>query len=209
MDSALSEQDMTRPPRKDLGSRIRTAWELSKPPDYGALEDPLAQVVTGRMVIVARLQEGLASVFFFATFATVLAEVLLRLFGHPVVWALELPTYLFIWAFCLAAGLSDWDDHHLAFDLVAEKLPARLKEAIDLVLNLLFVAIFAAAIPGTISFLNFSASQPSSGLPFSQEWGYAGIFLLFAVAVLLRGRLIVRQVATMLRRRRTAVIGGQ
>lgn len=206
MDRVLTEQEPTAAAKSDLGAKIRTAWELSKPPDYGALEDPLGEVVTGRMAIVARAQEGLASLFFFATFASVLAEVLLRLFGHPVIWALELPTYFFIWAFCVAAGLSDWDDHHLAFDLVAEKLPPRLKEWVDLLLNVLFVAIFAATVPGTLSFLSFSASQPSSGLPISQEWGYAGIFLLFVVAVLLRARLIVLQIVRVLRRPRTTLV---
>ncbi len=200
----LTDQEPTAAAKSDLGTKIRTAWELSKPPDYGLTDDPLAAVVTGRMAILARAQEGIASVFFFATFASVLAEVLLRLFGHPVVWALELPTYFFIWAFCIAAGLSDWDDHHLAFDLVAEKLPPRMKEWVDLLLNVLFVAIFAATVPGTLSFLSFSASQASSGLPISQEWGYAGIFLLFVMAVLLRTRLIVLQIVRVLQRPRTS-----
>ncbi len=199
MDSALSEEQALKP-GGSWRERVRTAWELSKPPDYGPIGESLSEMVSGRVAVLARIEEGVASVLFFGTFLTVLAEVLLRLFGHPVVWALELPTYLFIWAFCVAAGLSDWNDHHLAFDLVAEKLPHRVKWVIDLVLNLLFIGIFAAAIPGTISFLSFSATQPSSGLPFSQEWGYAGIFLLFVVAVLLRARLAWIQVAVPLRK---------
>jgi TRAP-type C4-dicarboxylate transport system permease small subunit len=188
-----------QPPK--FRDRVRSAWRESKPPEYDAEKDSVGDVVTGKIGMIARAQEGIASVFFFATFATVLTEVLLRLFGHPVVWAIELPTYLFIWTFCIAAGLSDWTDRHLAFDLVADKLPPAVKHVIDIFLNLLFIAVFAAAIPGSISFLQYSATQPSSGLPFSQAWGYAAIVLLFASAVLLRGRLLLRQLRRPLRSR--------
>lgn len=191
MASTISDSgDVTQPLEQGLSARIRSAWELSKPPDYGSLEEVSALGVTGRLAVVARAQELVASLFFFATFASVLAEVVLRLLGHPVIWALELPTYFFIWAFCIAAGLSDWNDRHLAFDLVAEKLPPKLKMVVDTVLNLLFIVVFALVLPGTFSFLSFSATQPNTGLPLNQAWGYAGIVLLFATGILLRARLV-------------------
>lgn len=201
MDQSERDVEAPGPARPGVGDRIRSAWEQSKPPPYGATSESVVDTVPGRLLIAAQTQEIIASILFFATFATVLTEVLLRLFGHPVVWAIELPTYLFIWTFCIAAGLSDWNDRHLAFDLVAEKLPPGVKRVVDLLLNVLFVAIFAAAIPGSISFLQYSATQPSSGLPFSQAWGYAGIVLLFVVGVLLRGRLLFVELRQMLQRR--------
>ena len=200
MDNALSEQEAAEAFRRRIGRTIRDAWEQSKPPDYGTVEEPLASTVGGRLTLVARGQEAAASLFFFGTFATVLTEVVLRLFGHPVVWALELPTYLFIWAFCIAAGLSDWNDRHLAFDLVAEKLPVTLKRVLDVVINMLFIVLFILVLPGTISFLQYSATQPNTGLPLNQAWGYAGIFLLFALGALLRTRLLWLDLKQLFRR---------
>ena len=194
--------------RTRIGERVRDAWEQSKPPAYHGAEDSLVDTATGRLAFLARGQEGISSVFFFATFATVLIEVLLRLFGHPVVWAIELPTDLYIWTFCIAAGLSDWNDRHLAFDLVAQKLPPRVKAIIDVALNALFVVVFAACLPGCISFLKYAATQPSSGFSLNQAWGYAGIVGLFGIGALLRGRLLVIQVTRFFRKHSATAVGG-
>lgn len=210
MHSIVAEPEPSpAPPRRRLADTIRNAWELSKPPDYGLIEDTLASSVSGPLSWVARGQELIASVLFFGTFATVLVEVICRLAARPVVWGIELPTYFFIWAFCVAAGLSDWNDRHLAFDLIATKLPRPVKLILDIVVNVIFVVMFVLVLPGTISFLDYSATQPSTGLPFSQEWGYAGIVVLFGLGALLRTRLLWVEVAELWRRWRPSTRGAE
>jgi TRAP-type C4-dicarboxylate transport system permease small subunit len=134
------------------------------------------------------------------TFVAIIIEVLARyLFNRPQVWSLELPTYLFLWSFSLAAGLSDWRDDQIGFYLLADVLPRKVRLVGSALANLLIVGLLAIVLPGTVSYLGLIAQQPNTGLPGTEVWGYSGVFLLFAIAVLLRGRLLVLQVRQLLR----------
>ena len=179
--------------------RLRVAWELSKPvvPAVAELDQGYASGWQGR---IERGQEFLASVFFFATFLGVLIEATARYFGHPVIWALELPTYFFLWAFGFAASLSDWTDDQLAFDLVVDKLPDVIRAGLRRLTNLMFVVLFVLVLPGTVSSLAYESHQPNTGLPLSHAWGNAGVFGVFALGALLRARLVVIDILPTLRR---------
>jgi TRAP-type C4-dicarboxylate transport system permease small subunit len=180
-----------------LLARIRTSWELSKPRDVLVAEDGQRGSRSGW---IEKTQELLAGVAFVATFASIVVEVGARyLFDRPQVWSLELPTYFFLWSFALAAGLSDWRDDQIGFDLLAQRLPRRIRLAGAAVANVLIVAPMAAVLPGTLSYLSLIGQQPNTGLPGSQLWGYAGVFLLFAIAALLRARLLVIEVLELFR----------
>jgi TRAP-type C4-dicarboxylate transport system permease small subunit len=173
--------------------RLRAAWELSRPQAYGVvLEEDLPAVAAGRL---ERAQQAVASLFYFATFAFVVVGVFFRfVLDKPLVWSLEVPTYCFFWCFCIASGLSDWRDEQIAFDLVSLRMPPRLRLAAHALANLIIVVAFAVVLPGTVAFLQFELGQPATGLPFPEFWGYAGILPFTVIAILLRGRLLVRQV---------------
>ena len=178
------------------GARVRAAWALSRPPGRTAGAQPEAEQY-GRL---ERLQLLLAALAFVGTFVSIIVEVLARyLLNRPQVWSLELPTYLFLWSFSLAAGLSDWRDDQIAFRLLADVLPRKVRLVGSALANLLIVGFLAIVLPGTVSYLQLIAQQPNTGLPGTEVWGYAGVFLLFAIAVILRGRLLVREIGQLLR----------
>ncbi len=178
-------------------ARVRAAWELSQPPAQDRSPGGPGEERQGRL---ERLQLLLAALAFVGTFVSIIVEVLARyLFNRPQVWSLELPTYLFLWSFSLAAGLSDWRDDQIGFYLLADILPRKVRLAGSALANLLIVGLLAIVLPGTVSYLQLMAQQPNTGLPGTQVWGYAGVFPLFAIAVLLRGRLLVLQVRQLLR----------
>ncbi len=149
-----------------------------------------------------RIQTAIAAVFFFGTFVTVCVEVAARYLGHPVVWAIELPTYCFIWAWGFAAGLADWSNDQLAFSLVADLLPRRLRLVLQRTADVLIVSACVAVLPGTVTFLSVQATQPNVGLPLSEMYGEAGVFVLFASVAVLRARIIVLSIAEEWRARR-------
>jgi TRAP-type C4-dicarboxylate transport system permease small subunit len=160
-------------------------------------------------MLPARLQEGIGSAFLFATVLAVGVEVVARYSGHPVVWAIELPTYFFLWAFSFAAGLSDWDDSQLSFDLLAKRMPRWLREVVHVIANLLIIVPFALVLPGTVSFISYASGQPNVGLPLSEAYGEAGIFLMFAIGACLRARLVLQLAWSYLRRARQSRNGGE
>lgn len=150
---------------------------------------------------IETVEEALASVAFFGTFLAIVVEVAARsVFDRPVVWSLELPTYLFFWAFSLAAGLSDWRDEQISFTLLSNRLPEKLRLGTAAVANLLIAVPMLLVLPGTFSFLAYESGQPSTGLPFNQVWGYAGVVLLFGLGAVLRGRLCFQELRQLGRR---------
>lgn len=182
----------------DLRQRLRDAWALSRPPAYGiaAQEEAHQLDEEARVGPLERAQEAVCSAFYFATFAAIVVSVFFRfVLDRPLVWSIEVPTYLFFWCFCLAAGLSDWRDRQITFDLLADRMPARLRLAAGAATNLLIIVPFALVLPGTIAYLRSESVQPTTGLPITEVWGFAGVLPLFVIAILLRGRLLVRQLA--------------
>ena len=182
-----------------LSDRIRAAWSLSKP--RGILIDTSrAQREPIRTGKIERLQELLAGLAFVATFVSIVVEVFFRFaLDRPLVWSLELPTYFFLWSFAFAAGLSDWRDDQIGFDLLARRLPEHLRLAGAAIANVLIIVPLAIVLPGTLSYLGLIGEQPNTGLPGSELWGYAGIIALFGIAVLLRARLLFFEVRDLVR----------
>jgi TRAP-type C4-dicarboxylate transport system permease small subunit len=181
-----------------MGARIRAAWELSQPRAFGTLLTEQPEPAPNGWA--ERLQESTAAIFYFCTFAAIVIAVFFRfVLNRPVVWSIELPTYFFFWCFCIATSLSDWDDDQISFDLVADRMPQRLRLAASALGNIVIVIPFLIVLPGTIDYLRFQSSQPSSALPFSQAWGYAAILPFFGLGILLRGRLLLRQLRELYR----------
>jgi len=185
----------------ELRQRLRQAWELSKPQAYGVvLQEEAPDLRAGR---VERIQEAVASVFYFATFGFIVVAVFFRfVLDQPLVWSLEVPTYCFFWCFCIGAGLSDWRDDQIGFDLVSQRMPPRMRLVARALANLIIVATFLIVLPGTFAFLQYESGQPTTGLPFAEVWGYAGILPFTVIAILLRGRLLIKQLRALGLRRR-------
>ena len=176
--------------RESLRERVRAAWELSRPQAYGAvLQEEEQELRHGRL---ERIEEAVASVFYFLTFASVVVSVFFRfVLDQPLVWSLEVPTYAFFWCFCIASGLSDWRDEQISFDLVSQHLRPRLRLIGRVVANVIIVATFILVIPGTVSFIQYEIPQPATGLPFGEVWGYGGVVPFVIITILLRGRLLL------------------
>ena len=185
---------------RSLRAKIATAWELSKPVASPVPPtEPTLALESPRVGRIERWQLAIASLFFLATAASVVVEVFFRyVLDQPQVWSLELPTYLFFWSFSFASGLSDWRDDQIGFPLLAEHLPPRLRLLGAAVANILIVVPLVVVLPGTLSFLSYEAGQPNTGLPLTQVWGFAGVLVLFGIAILLRGRLLVIQARQLL-----------
>lgn len=188
-----------------LGQRIRQAWALSQP--HKVLEEE-PEPLPARWL--ERLQEAAAGIFYLLTFVSIVIAVFYRFaLNHPLIWSIELPTYFFFWCFCLATGLSDWDDDQISFDLVSAKLPGRLRLVASALGNLLIVIPFLIVLPGTLDYIAFQNQQPSTGVPVSEAWGYGGILPFFLIGILLRGRLLLSQGRRLWRERPPKALGRQ
>lgn len=185
-----SSQDRTDPIDRDapgFRGRLRQAWRDSVP--LVDLDVPIERD-RPHPNVVERLQGGLAGILTATMAVTILVAVFYRfVLDQPKLWALQAPTFAYIWMVSFAAGLSDWNDDQISFDLLYELYPDGLKRTVRLVSNAIIAVSFLIVLPGTVDFIDFSRSQPSNGLPFSQAVGLGGIIFYFAIGGGLRLKL--------------------
>lgn len=180
--------------RRAFRGRIREAWQSSAPLVDLAVEDEKLDPPPN---ILERILQSLSSILLVIMAITILVEVFYRfVLNKPQLWSLEAPTFAYIWLLSVAAGLSDWRDDQISFDLLYELYPDRIKRGIRFISNLVIAAMFLTVLPGTWGYLKFANQQPTTGLPFSQGVGIGGIVLYFAIGGVLRLRLVIHALHT-------------
>jgi TRAP-type C4-dicarboxylate transport system permease small subunit len=88
-----------------------------------------------------RLQRALAGILLVAIVALVVISSSARYAGAPVIWSLEVIQALFVWLCVLAADLTLQRLGHFSVDMVANLLPRRARQALE-IFNLLLVGAF-------------------------------------------------------------------
>jgi len=122
--------------------------------------------------------------------AAVLGAVLLGvarryLFSAPLSWTDELSVLLFVWAVFWTAAFAVPLREHVAFDLLLEALPARLRRGIAIGASLVVGLALLAALPKTIEFVAFLWRERTPALQWRLDFVYA-CFPLFLGAAGLR-----------------------
>gem|GEM_PF-892456 len=166
----------------------------TKPPESGDLLDwPGDEPRTTTRV--ERVEEIAAMVFFTIMFASILIGVFWRyVLNDPLIWTVNAAAVAFIWTVLIAAGLPNWADEHIQFDLLYRRMSPRWQRVSRMVGNLLLVVTFALPIPATWDYLAFIAPDTVTGLPLTFNWAFAVVLWFLVATVVHRGRLLVRDV---------------
>jgi len=107
------------------------------------------------------------------------------LFGRPIGWVDEAVTVLSVWSVLwTAAFVLRWHEH-ISFDIVFINLTPRRQRAMLLVVNIVFVALMLAALPGMIDYTLFLWREKTDMLEMRLDFVYA-IFPIFFIAIMLR-----------------------
>jgi C4-dicarboxylate transporter, DctQ subunit len=139
-----------------------------------------------------RVELGVTGLFFVLMFVTLLVGVFWRyVLNEPLVWTVNVGAICFLWVTLVGSGLPNWDDSHIQFDLVYEKLPAGGKRWARIAGNLLIVVTFGMAIPGTIDYLRFLHTDKVTGLDLTFDLAFGAVGIFFIATVLHRGRLLL------------------
>ena len=159
------------------------------------LELPEADVAgpPRRKRFAERIEEGVSGLMFLLMFLTLTVGVFWRyVLDDPLLWTVNLGTIAFIWTVMVANGLPNWDDEHIQFDLVYNRMPPALQRWARIASNALIIVTFAIAIPGSISYLRFVRGNEVTGLGLTFDYAFGGILVFLVLTVLHRGRLLVR-----------------
>jgi TRAP-type C4-dicarboxylate transport system permease small subunit len=158
-------------------------------------------VDTERGGVLQMLQRTVAALVFAVMMASILLGVFTRVvLNQPLIWSVSIASLAFAWLIFFGAGLADWDDRQIQFDLVYARLPPTGQRIFRILGNLLVVGCMLLVIPGTIGYLTFLDTRRLQGLPVYLSYAHAPVLAFFTLTALLRGRLLVRDLRALWRR---------
>jgi TRAP-type transport system small permease protein len=130
------------------------------------------------VLLVGAAALGLLAVLIFA-------QVVLRyLFAFTPVWSEELGRYLLIWAVLAGSAVSVRGQRHIRVEFLVDLLPAGIRRAWYVLLDLVILALFILIVWSGIEAVGFNHSMRSLGLQVRMSYVMAGIPLFFGVAAL-------------------------
>ncbi|MGI6030143.1 MAG: TRAP transporter small permease [Eubacteriales bacterium] len=109
---------------------------------------------------------GVLALFVMVTL--VLIHVFCRLIGSPLVWAEEVERYLLICMVYLSIGFTARHGGHISFDSVLNNMPPKLNKVVNIIINLLCIAVFAIITYSSVITMmnNLNNKTPVVGIPF-------------------------------------------
>lgn len=82
------------------------------------------------------------------------AQIVMRyLFNTPLIWSEEVARYLFVYFTFIGIGLGIRKNSHIRMEMAINLLPKKVKEILDIILNLIFAGFFLWLTPQSIPFL--------------------------------------------------------
>jgi TRAP-type C4-dicarboxylate transport system permease small subunit len=144
---------------------------------------------------IERMEEIAAMIFFTIMFVSILVGVFWRyVLNDPLIWTVNAAAVAFVWTVLIAAGLPNWADEHIQFDLLYRRMSPRWQRVSRMAGNLLLVVTFALLIPATWDYLVFIAPDSVTGLPLTFNWAFSVVLWFLASTVVHRGRLLVHDI---------------
>lgn len=139
----------------------------------------------------ALLAGGLLAVIVFLVF---IAGVM-RWFGEPLIWSVDLAQLLFVWVSFLGADMALRKRAHIGIDYLVRRLPARARVLVDLVLAAACLGFLGVmAVMGyRLTMLNMERLFGDSGIP------YALVTIAVPAGCILLGLTLVQQALAALR----------
>ncbi|MEZ5670216.1 MAG: TRAP transporter small permease [Alphaproteobacteria bacterium] len=89
---------------------------------------------------LARAEVAIGMALLAAICCLVFAAGLLRSFGHPLIWSVDMAQLLFIWTSFIGADIALRSKVHIGMDLLVRPFPLRLRIAVELLLALAALA---------------------------------------------------------------------
>ena len=122
-------------------------------------------------------------------FVAFLVQIVFRyFFNFPIGWTSELS--VITWLYMVLLGSAFWlkESEEVRFDLISGSLGPRGRRVVGLVVAVAAIVLFGMALPATWSYVSFMKVESSSYLNIRLDILYS-IYIVFAVAVIVRYRL--------------------
>lgn len=92
---------------------------------------------------LAQLEFAIGALVLAAIVVLIFVAALMRTFGHPLIWSIDVAQLLFIWLCFVGAVRALRTKSHLGIDLMVRFLPYRLRFGLEMALSVLTLAFLA------------------------------------------------------------------
>jgi TRAP-type C4-dicarboxylate transport system permease small subunit len=114
-------------------------------------------------------------VFLAAIVLFVFAAALMRSFGHPLIWSVELAQLLLCWVSMLGANMALRRDEHVGVDVLVRHLPERARLKLDIALFVLVIAALVTLIIYGIRLVLLNPERTLGAVQLPYAWVDAAI----------------------------------
>ena len=154
---------------------------------------PLARHAFGWM---RRRAENVLAALLAAMFVAFIIQIVMRyVMNAPVGWTTEVSTLAWLWGILWGAALVLTDEEEIRFDVIYGAIPPWLRRVFDVVTGSVVVGVFAWSLPAVYDYVTFMKVEKSAYLGIRFNWLYS-VYLVFAVAMIIRHAVIVWRAAT-------------
>jgi TRAP-type C4-dicarboxylate transport system permease small subunit len=152
-----------------------------------------------------RRAENLLAALLAAVFVAFLVQVFTRyVLNSPVGWTTEVSTLAWVWGILWGAALVLRDEEEIRFDILYGAVPEGVRRVFDVITGLSVVAVFSWSLPAVFDYVTFMRVERSTYLGIRFDWLYS-VYLVFAVATIVRHAMIAWRAATGRRRDATRI----
>ena len=133
-----------------------------------------------------RRAENVAAALLAVMFAAFIVQIVFRyVFNFPIGWTSELSVITWLWLVLWGAAFVVKESEEIRFDLVYGAAGRRTRLVIGIITGVSIVALYAASLPATVSYVSFMKVEKTSYLKIRFDYLFS-IYVLFAVAVIVR-----------------------
>lgn len=117
----------------------------------------------------------------------VVVQIVWRFCFTPLMWTEQVSRYLFVWSVCLGVPFVTRRGQDIAFDMLLQKLPDKLRMIVNVLTRVLMLAFAVYFLYFSIQFCIGSAGLIAAGIKIPYNWVYIAqpICALFLVLVLI------------------------
>lgn len=118
---------------------------------------------------LGQIEFAIAALLLAGTTLLVFMAAVMRFFGQPLIWSVDMAQLLFIWLCFIGAARAMREKGHLGVDLLVRRVPYRHRLAVETAVTLLIIAFLAVlAVEGAkLTWLNRQRVFGDSGLSYA------------------------------------------
>ncbi len=119
--------------------------------------------------VIARVEFAIAAILLAVIVALVFIAAVMRSFGHPLIWSVDMAQLLFIWLCFFGAARAMREKGHLGIDLVVRHLSVGHRFTLELIISVVILVFLGLlAVEGyRLTMLNLARQFGDSGLSYA------------------------------------------